>query len=243
MVSLEGFSSLILGAAPGGKFSFLTAITGASVPEKVIMFILMIMSIISWAIIIMKWGGNRRAFKTSDKFLEMFWSSKKLDDVFNRSESFGNSPVAQVFRAGYIELAKLKKIKSAEQSQNDFSEMGDIENVQRALRRASSAERTEMESYIPFLATIGSASPFIGLLGTVLGIMTSFFGIAASGNTSLQTVAPGIGAALAATAIGLFAAIPAVMAYNYFVGRIKLISIEMDNFSSDFLNIVKRHFF
>ena len=119
---------------------------------------------------------------------------------------------------------------------------GDIENIARALRRATQSEVTNLEAMVPFLATTGSVAPFIGLFGTVWGIMNSFINIGAQKNASLDVVAPGIAEALIATAIGLAAAIPAVMAYNYFVRRINVLSSEMENFSADYLNIVRRHF-
>jgi len=149
--------------------------------------------------------------------------------------------VSQVFRAGYIELAKVKK-KSEAEKQEDTA-LGSMESIERSMRRAAAAELTDLESLVPFLATTGSTTPFIGLLGTVIGIMTSFQDIGAMGNANLATVAPGIGGALVATAFGLFAAIPAVIAYNYFLSKIRILDTEMQNFSSDFLNIIRRHFF
>ncbi|MEM6733546.1 MAG: MotA/TolQ/ExbB proton channel family protein, partial [Myxococcota bacterium] len=177
----------------------------------------------------------------SDTFLDIFWGSKRLDAIYQKSENLASSPVSKVFRAGYVELAKLKK-KDGDETKEDTS-LGALESVQRSMRRASASEITGLESLIPFLATVGSTSPFIGLLGTVMGIVTAFQEIGRLGNANLATVAPGIGGALVATAFGLFAAIPAVIAYNYFVNRIRILEVEMDNFSSDFLNIIKRHFF
>ena len=117
-----------------------------------------------------------------------------------------------------------------------------MENIERALRRAYTAEMTHMESLIPFLATTGSAAPFVGLFGTVWGIMNAFRAIAAKGSANLATVAPGMAEALITTAIGLVAAIPAVMAFNFFARKIKVLSAEMESFSNDLLNIIKRHF-
>ena len=145
-----------------------------------------------------------------------------------------------VFRAGYSELAKIKKTSS--DADVMASQLGEMENINRALRRATASEVTHLESLIPFLATTGSTAPFVGLFGTVWGIMNSFRDIAGAGAANLTTVAPGISEALIATAIGLAAAIPAVIAYNYFNSKIRVLSTEMDNFSNDFLNIVKRHF-
>lgn len=237
-------------AAPGGAapalpqvdYGFFSAVVHAGVGEKIVMGILLAFSIMSWAIIAHKWRVVRRAARESDKFLDAFWASKRLDSIYQKSETLVHSPVSQVFRAGYIELAKIKKSKTEAPAEN--TEMGgDLESVERSMRRASAVELTGLESSIPFLATTGSTAPFIGLFGTVVGIVNSFRDIGLMGNANLATVAPGIGGALVATAFGLFAAIPAVIAYNYFVARIRVLDTEMHNFSADFLNIVKRHFF
>ncbi|OGQ79643.1 MAG: hypothetical protein A2289_10305 [Deltaproteobacteria bacterium RIFOXYA12_FULL_58_15] len=197
-------------------------------------------SVVSWAIIAFKWRTLRRSYHESETFLDVFWSSKRLDAIYQRSESLSASPVSQVFRAGYIELAKIKK---KGESDNGDMQLGSLESIERSLRRAASAELTGLESLIPFLATVGSTSPFIGLFGTVIGIMNSFQDIGQMGSAGFTTVAPGIGGALVATAFGLLAAIPAVIAYNWFLTRIRILDTEMSNFSSDFLNIIKRHFF
>ncbi|RME22780.1 MAG: flagellar motor protein MotA [Deltaproteobacteria bacterium] len=212
--------------------------------EPVVIFVLLLllaMSAACWGIIYFKWRTIQQAQRQSTEFLETFWSSRRLDTIYQASEKLGKSPIAKVFRAGYLELSKLKKTQTEGESDAMSSIMGGIENVQRALRRASVSELTQLESLVPFLATTGSAAPFIGLFGTVVGIMKAFVEIR-PGAATLDAVGPGISHALIATAVGLFAAIPAVMAYNYFVRRIKVLNNEMEAFSSDFLNIVKRHF-
>jgi biopolymer transport protein TolQ len=148
-----------------------------------------------------------------------------------------------VFRAGYTELAKLQKRRQENADADREALLGDIESVERALDRARLTAITEMESRVPLLGTTASAAPFIGLFGTVWGIMNSFRNIGSKGAANLATVAPGIAEALVATAIGLMAAIPAVMAYNFFSRRIRVLTAEMETFSSDFLNIVRRRFF
>jgi len=204
--------------------------------------LLLILSAFCWAIIWIKWRGLRKAQKQSIEFLEVFWSSKRLDAIYQASEKLTRSPISQVFRAGYVELSKLKKTQAeGEAAGGMYDAMGGIENVQRSLRRTSVAELTAMESLVPFLATTGSTAPFVGLFGTVVGIMKAFIEIR-PGTATLDAVGPGISHALIATAVGLFAAIPAVMAYNYFVRKIKVLYSEIENFSNDFLNIVKRHF-
>jgi biopolymer transport protein TolQ len=202
------------------------------------MLLLVLFSVISWAIILQKFFFLRRASRESERFLTAFWEAKRLDTMYQQSETFKRSPLSQLFRSGYIELARLKKSAGDEDMLG-----GGIENVERALRRSQNAETTTLESLTSFLATVGSTAPFIGLFGTVWGIMKAFQDIGRMGSANLATVAPGISEALIATAAGLAAAIPAVIAYNFFLARIRVLQTEMETFSSDFLNIVKRHFF
>ena len=206
-----------------------------------VLFLLVCLSIIGWYVILYKGFYLWKAQSESLKFLENFWQAKRLDAVYQQAEQTRRSPIAHMFRAGYIELSKLQKGKAAEGVSLGES-AGDLENIERALRRASTRESTVLENMIPFLATVGSAAPFIGLFGTVVGIIDSFHSIANNGSANLATVAPGIAEALGTTAIGLIAAVPAVMAYNYFARKIRVLSAEMDAFGNDFLNIVKRHF-
>lgn len=226
---------------PAVDYGFFASVMHAGLGEKIVMGILMIFSILSWAVIAYKFRTVRRASRESEVFLDAFWGSKRLDTIYQKAESLAASPVSQVFRAGYIELAKIKKSKAEGEAAD--TELGDLESVERSMRRAAATELTNLESLVPFLATTGSTSPFIGLFGTVIGIVNSFRDIGMMGNANLATVAPGIGGALVATAFGLFAAIPAVIAYNFFLTRIRVLDTEMQNFSSDFLNIIKRHFF
>ncbi|MGM0556419.1 MAG: MotA/TolQ/ExbB proton channel family protein [Myxococcota bacterium] len=211
-----------------------------------VLILLAVLSIVSWGIIVYKWFVLRRARKESVKFLDIFWQSKRLDAIYQSSEEYQHAPVSQTFRAGYIELSKLKnrdKPSKEEGQQAMRVHLSGIENVERSLRRATSSEMTHLESLVPFLATVGSTSPFIGLFGTVWGIMFAFVNIEAEGAAGIDVVAQPIAEALIVTAAGLLAAIPAVVFYNLFVNRIKVLGSEMDNFSADFLNIVKRHFF
>jgi biopolymer transport protein TolQ len=203
------------------------------------------MSVISWYVIGAKWLYLARAYRRSLSFVEKFWNAS-LDEMWKEAEHAPPSPVSEVFRAGYLELVKLRKRKAqaAAEGQGGLeSEMGDIESIERALARARTMATMEMENKVPFLATTASAAPFIGLFGTVWGIMNSFRNIGAKGAANLATVAPGIAEALVATAIGLVAAIPAVMGYNYLSRRIRVISAEMETFTNDFLNIIRRRFF
>jgi len=184
-----------------------------------------------------------QAQSQSITFLDRFWESKRLDDIFRVAETLKYSPLAAMFRAGYIELSKVKKGQVQNESGTMHDKMDGLENIERALARAKVSETTKLENLLPFLATVGSAAPFVGLFGTVWGIMEAFTEIQKAGKADLGSVAGPIGEALIATAASLAAAIPAVVAYNYFNRRVKVLGAEMQTFASDYLNIVKRHFF
>ena len=209
-----------------------------------VLLILILSSLASWTIIFRKVLHLRKAQQESLRFLETFWRSKRLDSIYAATEELPVSPVAQVFRAGYVELSKVTQAQP-QQSEDAamHDQLGGFENVERALARAANAELTALEMQIPFLGTTAAAAPFVGLFGTVWGIMGAFRDIYAAGNANLATVARPISEALIATAVGLFAAIPALVAYNAFNSRIRVLDNEMRNFSSDFLNIIKRHIF
>jgi biopolymer transport protein TolQ len=215
----------------------------ATTVVKLVMLVLALMALGSWFISGMKLVRLMQARAASLKFLGIFWSKeegnawsgKRLEGIYAQIAGLDASPLARVFRAGYVELAK---ITSGERP----PDKDDLENVERSLKRAAANEMTQLEDLLPFLATTGSVGPFIGLFGTVWGIMSAFLAIGNQRNASLDVVAPGIAEALIATAIGLVAAIPAVMAYNYFVRRIRVLESETDAFVSDYLNIVRRHF-
>jgi biopolymer transport protein TolQ len=209
-----------------------------------VLLILVLSSVASWTIIFRKVLHLRRAQRESVRFLETFWRSKRLDSIYAATEEMPVSPVAQVFRAGYVELSKVTQAQPAQSEEAAMhDQLGGFENVERALARAANAELTALEMQIPFLGTTAAAAPFVGLFGTVWGIMGAFRDIYAAGNANLATVARPISEALIATAVGLFAAIPALVAYNAFNSRIRVLDNEMRNFSSDFLNIIKRHIF
>ena len=221
------------------KLDIVEVMSQASGVVLAVLVLLIVFSLVSWYIIGYKALSLRRSEVESVAFLANFYESKRLDAIYQFSEQFTHSPVSQVFRAGYVELSKLK---GGEGEETLGGQLGGLETVERALRRAQTKEMTDLESMVSFLATTGSTAPFVGLFGTVWGIMNSFINIGASSSASLATVAPGIAEALIATAIGLVAAIPAVMAYNWFNARIRVLTAEMEVFSADFLNIIKRHF-
>lgn len=206
---------------------------------KLVLLVLVYFSVVSWAIIFYKFRVIHRATKDSEGFLDFFWAKKRFDLVSQGTGNYPMSPLAVLFREGYQELMKTRQ--RQEEGEDAYSaDLGGSENVARALRRATTLETHRLEKFLTFLATTGSTAPFIGLFGTVWGIMDSFRGIGQTGSASLAVVAPGISEALVATAIGLVAAIPAVMGYNHFVNKVNVLTGEMDNFSQEFLNIVER---
>jgi biopolymer transport protein TolQ len=211
-------------------------ISNAGLVVQLVLLVLLYFSVVSWAIIFYKGVMIRQAMKQSAAFLDDFWKLKSFDAVAKNLDAFPRSPLATLYREGYQELMKVRKHQNA--GAEEAAWLGD--NVERALRRATTQETHRLEKYLNFLATTGSSAPFIGLFGTVWGIMGAFHAIGLSGNASLASVAPGISEALVATAIGLVAAIPAVIGYNHFINKVNLLCGEMDNFSQEFLNIVQR---
>jgi len=227
----------------GTSLNYVEMVTHGGPVVSGVLIILVLSSLASWTIIFRKLLHLRRAQAESLQFLETFWRSKRLDSIYTASEQMPVSPVAQVFRAGYVELSKVTQAQPASEEGSLHDQLGGFENVERALARAANAELTTLEQSIPFLGTTAAAAPFVGLFGTVWGIMGAFRDIYAAGNANLATVARPISEALIATAVGLFAAIPALVAYNAFNSRIRVLDNEMRNFSADFLNIIKRHIF
>ena len=226
-----------------GSLNYLELVTHGGVVVTGVLVILVLSSLASWTIIIRKVLHLRRAQRESVQFLETFWRSKRLDAIYTASDELPASPVAQVFRAGYIELSKVTQAQPVSDEAAMHDQLGGFENVERALARANNAELTALEHQVSFLGTTAAAAPFVGLFGTVWGIMGAFRDIYAAGNANLATVARPISEALIATAVGLFAAIPALVAYNSLNSRIRVLDNEMRNFSADFLNIIKRHIF
>jgi biopolymer transport protein TolQ len=211
-----------------------------------VLLILLLFSAISWGIVLYKMWVFRRAEGQTSTFLNVFRKSSKFSEVQAVCPSLSDSPLVGLFQSGYAELnAQLRSDKANEpKPANPVGRptLKSLDAVDRALLRANTMELSKLERHVPFLATTASITPFIGLFGTVWGIMMSFQGIGAAGSTSLGVVAPGIAQALIATAAGLFAAIPAVYFYNHFTNRVKGFAAEMDDFSLEFLNISERNF-
>jgi biopolymer transport protein TolQ len=210
-------------------------ITEASLVVQLVLLILLFFSVFSWAIIFFKRRTIKTASSQSERFLKAFRRSKNLSEVNEAARKYQGSPLVALFQSGFKELAHLTRSNPPNSPGN-----AKFESLSRVLTKASNAEVFRLERLMSFLATTGSVTPFIGLFGTVWGIMDAFHRIGIVRSASLVTVAPGIAEALIATAFGLFAAIPAVIAYNYYLHRIKDLITEMEDFSLEFLNIAER---
>lgn len=221
------------------------AIWSASPIVQLTLFSLLTMSIVSWAIMAQKRKQFNDVEAGNPPFEEKFWRAKSLEEVNSNLRDYPDSNLAAVFRMGYMELQKIAEsgLTVTAKDESQALDASGIDNLQRALRKAIDLEISRLEARLTFLATVGSVGPFVGLFGTVWGIMGSFQKIGQTGMASLAVVAPGISEALIATGVGLAAAIPATIAYNLFVGRIKKQELALNNFSADFLNLAKRNFF
>jgi len=227
--------------------TLLGMVMSAGLMVKFVLIILFFFSIVSWAIIFSRYVFFRRMERESNTFLEYFWGKKQFGPIFDIAKKYNNSPFAKMFIAGYVELGTMKKTEEGGVQASDSAaplsfEITEGEAIERTLKKVMNREIARMETAVPFLATTGNTTPFIGLFGTVWGIMDSFRHIGIKGSANIAVVAPGISEALIATAVGLFTAIPAVVAYNHYVTRINRMAVEMENFMTDFLNIVERHF-
>lgn len=232
-------SGISMGGAFGGDI--LQMVLQAGTVVKVVLLLLVFFSIASWTIIFMKWRVVRRANEENAYFLDLFWENTPFTKLYAESEDLSCSPVAQLFRAGYAEInrfAKLQNPGGAKESETTRHSL--MEVVERTLRKTIIDQSNKLERAISFLATTGNTAPFVGLFGTVWGIMESFRGIGLTGAASLAVVAPGISEALVATAAGLAAAIPAVVAFNFFSSKVNRLKAEMDLFSADFESLVER---
>lgn len=229
----------------GAAGDFSKLILSASPIVKVVMGLLLLFSIVSWGIILYKWWTFRAIETDTAKFVDVFRKSAKFSEVHAVCPSLAQSPLVGMFQAGYAELTAQLRMNQAPASPGAPAPrptLKSITAVDRALLRASSIEVNKLEKRVTFLATTASITPFIGLFGTVWGIMTAFMNIGAQGSTDLAVVSTPIAEALIATALGLFAAIPAVYFYNHFTAKVKGYASEMDDFALEFLNISERNF-
>ena len=208
---------------------------------KVVLALLGLFSIVSWALIVDKWWQMRRARTNTVAFLRAYREGRLPSVVFAAARKLRDSPLAQLYIAAHQEVSGISEVVDHVLEDTEEGLGGErLDAVHRAMRRATALELARLERYLPFLATTASATPFIGLFGTVWGIMSSFHGIGQQGSANLAVVAPGISEALIATAMGLAAAIPAVIGYNFFVNRVKHWATEMEGFTMDLLNLVAR---
>jgi biopolymer transport protein TolQ len=240
-------NSLLSLLAQGSEVDLLKLILASNLIVKLVLILLVVFSVFSWAIIFKKYSLFRRLKKDSESFIRIFRRSKRFSEISAACESLRNTPLVEVFLAGYEELEVVFAASSA--SNNPASSTSShtpslktVNVIQRALSRASSVELTKLERNMSWLATTASVTPFVGLFGTVLGIIEAFTGLGTEGSTTIRAVAPGIAVALVTTAAGLFAAIPAVVFYNYFLHQLKEFGSAMDDFSLEFLNLMERTF-
>lgn len=215
--------------------SFFTLIAGASLPVQLVMLILVIVSLFSWWYIFIKVATIKRAERGAEDFEKNFWMGGDLNKLYEGVAAGRRKPqgMESIFEAGFKEYARHRQ-----QSRMDVSDV--MEGARRAMRATYNREMDDLDAHLPFLASVGSVSPYIGLFGTVWGIMNAFRGLSNVAQATLSQVAPGIAEALVATAIGLFAAIPAVIAYNRFASSVDRLSVRYESFMEEFTNILQR---
>jgi biopolymer transport protein TolQ len=253
LLPLFALAQAAQGAAPGAgtgeldrSADIVRLVADATAISKLVLLILLIFSAISWAVIFYKVWSFRRVERQTSTFLGVFRKSAKFSEVQAVCPTLAASPLVGLFQSGYAELNTQLRTDKGDPAKPGTPAarptLKSLDAVDRALLRASAVELGKLEHRVPFLATTASITPFIGLFGTVWGIVIAFQGIASAGNTSLGVVAQPIAEALIATAAGLFAAIPAVYFYNHFTYKVKRFATEMDDFSLEFLNISERNF-
>ncbi|MEW6129172.1 MAG: MotA/TolQ/ExbB proton channel family protein [Acidobacteriota bacterium] len=235
MFALINLFFLVIQAPQNQGISLVDLLLKASPIAKGVLILLLLFSIASWAIIFSKWRALKNAESATDDFLTSFGKrDKKLSDLMMESDYHKASPLARIFAAGYDEVTN--------QISGGAGRVQSLDAINRVLQSATINEVSDMEKSLSWLATAANASPFIGLFGTVVGIIIAFQGLSAASTSSIQSVAPGIAEALIATAAGIAAAVPASIFYNYFLNRIKSLSAKMDRFSLEMLNIIERNY-
>lgn len=230
----------LMESSAGSGFGWLSVITNGGPLGIAIMLLLIVLSIATWAVIIERWRTLAKVHGRSENFLKSFWDAKSLSELHIRSKDMEYSPAREIFRAGYNEMVRV--IQARDKKHGSTHVAVPFDTVKRSLNKSRVVEEGQLAKNMSFLAISASAGPFIGLFGTVVGIIRAFHDIGASGSTSLAAVAPGISEALVATALGLAAAIPAVIFYNVFGSRARRHLLLLDGFGADFLNILERHF-
>ncbi|HOM98933.1 MAG TPA: MotA/TolQ/ExbB proton channel family protein [Acidobacteriota bacterium] len=233
----------LLAADFGGFWSL---VTHSGPVAQLVLLVLAAFSIFSWTIMVQKYRLYRKVEEQSTEFHEAFQNSLSLSEIYKVCDNFPYSPLAGIFRRGYMELMmRVEAVNghgpAAEEAQREAVLRG-LPALQRTLQKAAMAEMLSLERSLNWLGTTGAVTPFIGLFGTVIGIIDAFRGLGEGGPTTIQAVAPGISEALVATAAGLFAAVPAVIGYNHFIARLRQFGAEMDDFAAEFMNLVERSF-
>ncbi|MBM3351460.1 MAG: protein TolQ [Betaproteobacteria bacterium] len=224
-----------MNVAVAGDMSFYSLVAGASLPVQLVMLILVIVSLFSWWYIFIKVATLKRAERDAEEFEKTFWMGGDLNKLYEGIASNHRKPqgMASIFEAGFKEF-----VRHRQQARMEISDV--MEGARRAMRAAYNREMDDLDAHLPFLASVGSVSPYVGLFGTVWGIMNAFRGLSNVAQATLTQVAPGIAEALVATAIGLFAAIPAVIAYNRFASSVDRLSVRYESFMEEFTNILQR---
>lgn len=214
---------------------------GGTLPTKIVLLILMLFSFASWWLIFHKYRQFREVRLQGDRFLEQMERAQRLEDAYKAILALPESPYSRVFRQGVNFFSELRPgaLREGAPPSKGLS-LTQLEVLRLVLEKEEAEERDDMAQDLTWLAIIGSVSPLLGLMGTVLGIMNAFLGITAAGSTNIAAVAPGVAEALTTTVAGLFVAIPAVIAYNYFVGKLNLVSGELEGFSSEFIGTLAR---
>lgn len=229
-------------AGAGSLGSFWMLIANSGPVGQAVLFVLLIFSVASWAIIFKKARSYKQVERQSQAFHAYFRQSSSLSEIYRDSQRYSMCPLAGIFKSGYEELHHQIKGQHNPAGAQERVVLKSLNGLERSLQKAGAAEMTTLEGSLSWLATTGAVTPFIGLFGTVIGIINAFQGLGQGSATTIQAVAPGISEALVATAAGLFAAIPAVIAYNHFLNRLKVFASEMDDFTAQFLNLVERNF-
>ena len=233
---------LALAQTPAFSGGVAGLVAGSGLVARLVLALLLVFSLLSWAIILYKGLALHRAHTQSDTFLEVFRKSSKFSEVNAVCPQLKASPLVGVFQAGYIEVNQQVRGAGTTPASGSRPTVRSLDSLSRSLARAATVEVTRLERRLSFLATTASVTPFIGLFGTVWGIMEAFADIGRMGSANLAVVAPGISAALITTAMGLFAAIPAAVFFNFLSSRVRVLSSMLDDFALEFLNIVERNF-
>jgi biopolymer transport protein TolQ len=239
---LSRLTLLALAQEPAFSGGIAGLVASSGLMARFVLALLLLFSLLSWAVILYKGLALHRAHRHSDTFLEIFRKSSKFSEVNSVCPQLKASPLVGVFQAGYLEVNQQVRGTGTSPSAGGRPTVRSLDSLSRSLARAATAETTRLERRLSFLATTASVTPFIGLFGTVWGIMVAFEDIGRMSSTNLAVVAPGISEALITTAMGLFAAIPAAVFYNFFNSRVRVLSAMLDDFALEFLNIVERNF-